>query len=419
MSDDDLLLRAERAAEKLRQLLGTRGPGASAGDEESNHSSEVVELLVLDPPGEEAEWALTCGEMRDRSVATAPTSGAVPPLLSELARQVPAVAQAIVRREMFELIGPASVLRGLREGAMELIPSKTGGLIGGVRKIGGHKKIIHQARFRRGSLASAMGPQLVFSLVTAAVGAAHLAEIHRQIARVNERLDLVLETLQSGRHGVLVGAVTTLREVVQQHAATGTFSPAMLQRLVLADHDIRQVREQLRRLHENYRARSLDGADLAKLEDAFGTARAILLHDARMTVLAEASMIEVERMMLAYEYEHEPQNAKIRVERSGELPQRINALGNEVEYLGVSARTARLRLGELSTAIHRQVFSAERMRTCRARLNRDQEDVAELEQAIQCLGHRPLTTSEPQVVRVVPRGAGFDVSVAQLGTSAE
>lgn len=417
MADDDLIIQAERAAEKLRRLQGVRGPELSAGDDDT--SDEDFELLVLEPPEAEAEWALTRVEVRSGSGATVHSAQGVPPLLSELARQVPAVAQAVARGEMFELIGPASVLKGLREGAMELIPSKAGGIIGGVRKVGGSKQIVHQARFGRGSLASAVGPQLVFSLVTAAVGAAHLAEIGRQIARVNERLDLVLETLQSDRHGVLAGAVTVLREVAQQHAATGAFSPAMFQRLVLAGRDIRQVREQLRRLHENYRARSLDGVDLQKLEDTFGVARSIVLHDARMTVLAEAAMIEFERLMLAYEFEHEPQNARVRLERSDELSMRLEALGDELDYLRMSTRTARLRLGQLSTAVHRKVFFAERMRVCRARLDRDQEDVAVLEQAIRSLRQRPLTASEPQLVRVVPRGGGFDVSVVQLGSGEE
>ena len=142
MSDDDIFLRAERAAEKLRQLQAARGPVTSAVDEGGTRSEGGVEFLVLEPPGEEAEWALSCVEVREQSIATGHASRTVPPLLSELARQIPAVAQAVARGEMFELIGPASVLKGLREGAMELIPSKTGGLIGGVRKVGG-KKIIY------------------------------------------------------------------------------------------------------------------------------------------------------------------------------------------------------------------------------------------------------------------------------------
>ncbi len=417
MSDDDLLLRAERAAEKLRQMQASRGSATFPVNDGQMDGS--LELLALEPPGAEAEWALACAVVTgERSTSAESATRMVPPLLSELARQVPAVAQAIARAEMFELIGPAPVLKGLHEGAMELIPSKTGGLIGGVRRVGA-KKIIHQARFRRGSLASSVGPQLVFSLVTAAVGAAHLAEIHRQIARVNERLDLVLETLQSERHGTLAGAVATMREIAQQHAATGTFSPAMLQRLLLVERDIRLVREQLRRLNDNYRARSLEGADLAKLEDAFGAARTVVLHDARMTVISEAAMIEVERLMLAYEYEHEPQNARIRTHHLGGLSERIRTLCEEVEYLNFSARSARLLLGKLSTAVHRQIFSAERMRGFRVRLDRDQEDVAELEQAIRSLAQRPIKSREPQVIRVVPRESGFDVRVVRLESLAE
>jgi len=419
MEKDDLVRRAELAAEKLAKLGNSRNPVALNAGSEPGNQAESVELLLLEAPGAEAEWALaSASDPLNISPTTENLNRRLPPLVSELTRQVPAIAQAIARGDMLELIGPAKVLNGLREGSLELIPAKAGGLVGGIRKVG-EKKIAHQARFRQSSLASAVGPQLVFSLVTAAVGAAHLAEIHRQIARVNERLDLVLETLQSERHGVLAGAVTTMSEIARQHAATGTFSPAMLQRLLLVDRDVRSVREQLRRLNDGYRARCLANADLSKLEDTFGAARAIILHDARMTVLAEASLMEVDRLMLAYEYEHEPQNARIRTQNESVSAERIKTLGTELEYLGQSASTARLRLGELSCAIHRQIFSAERIRAFRRLLDREQENVLEIENAIRSLGQRSLATEEPRIIRVTPQISEFVIEVEPLQTIQE
>ncbi|MDP3208680.1 MAG: hypothetical protein Q8M65_05995 [Rhodoglobus sp.] len=424
MADHDPLLeRAARAAEKLRLLQAASAP-RSAPDVDSTRGTGAFDgagfdVLELEAPGTPADWALCRSVAADMAPAGS-ASGYVPAspkFVSQIVSQIPAVAQAVARGGVFELIGPASVLRGLRDGTLELIPSQAGGVVGGVRKVG-TSAIAHQARFQRRSLLSAVGPQLLFSLVTAAVGAAHLAEIHKQLARINTRLDLVLEGQQSERHGTLAAAVGTLQEIAAQHTAAGSFTPAMLQRLLLVERDVRRVREHLRHLHETYRARSLESADLASLEDAFGKLRAIVLHDARLTIIAEAALVVVERLMLAYELEHESANAVLRQNTLADLGVRRSILREELSYLGSGLDQARLRLGELGES-PRRLVQQDRRRRLQESLEGDRALLLDLDASIASLGEHRQDQNRVQVVRVRSEGAKLHVWVGDVAVGAE
>ena len=414
MDDDELLSRATKAAEKLQQRIGVGEGKRSHTEVGDDVAPGEFDLVVLECAGQQPEWALRV--VPTASTAAPPTGTMAsphPPFISELVKQVPAVAQAVARGLTFELIGPGPVLRGLRDGSLELIPATSGGLLGGVRKVG-EKKILHQARFRSQSLTSTIGPQLVLSLVTAAVGAAHLAEIHRQLARVNERLDRVLATLQAERHGELVGSVRTLQEVAQQHADVGTFSRTMHQRLLMTEPGLRKVRDQLREMNRTSAEVRVAGADLARLTDRLGAQRSTELHDARLTVIAEAALVEFERLLLAYELEHDPENAARRQVNTQAARARIEQLTSELAFLSTSNSDSRLRLGELGNSPVRAATKGDALRTVRARLDDDQREVSAVMAAVGQLGTRAEPRHAPQVVRVLPRGASLEVTVSRF-----
>ncbi len=341
---DPVLDQARRAEEKLRNILDARLPvgelarkapvAAGAAAPSLSVALEPDVIQILEGPEGDLSWGLravpaeaTMGELLEGAVDLAPS------VLDELARVAPAVASVLQQRGLFELIGPAAALKGLRDGALELIPGRSGGLLGGIRIVG-KTQIIHQARFRPVRLASAVGPQLAFAALTAVVGQVHLAEIRRELAQLRAQVTRVLEGQQAARHGAVGAAVEVIAEVSTAWRTSGTITPGLYQRLVGAEVPLRHACEELRFLHGRSAAHTtmLADADIDSFEKAFTDTRAIEIHDARLYVLASRAVMELDRL-LRIQADSEQAGAGAKYEVQPEH-QRLDEILDTLKHLG-------------------------------------------------------------------------------------
>lgn len=311
---DSLVAAALEAERKLERLRAARRGAHEVSVEpalpreplQAPPEDETTPSEIIDESGQ-AQWLL-CPRSTTDIAPPGPSPGAVlvPGMADALARAVPAIADAIRGRQVFELIGPAAVVDQLRAGTLELVRAKDGGLLGAIRAPGGGR-VLHQARFRR-LPPSAMGPQLALSLLSMAVNAVHLQRIQEELAAISGKLDAVLDGQQAERYGKLRGAAEIVAEIRQQHAQTGQFAESMRLRLIAADANLRTVLYELERVHEVYEQDAHPGGapGLSSLETHYRRTRPRVLTDARLLILAHATMIAVEKLYLLYATEHEP-----------------------------------------------------------------------------------------------------------------
>jgi hypothetical protein len=327
-------------------------------------------------------------------------------VLDGLARAVPQIAQAVQRGLVFELIGPGAALEGLRNGSLEMIPAKTGGLLGGIQ-IKGTSTWVHQARFKPVKVASAVGPGLAMTAASAVLGHLHMVEIRKQLTRIEGKLDRVLEGQHAERHGKLLGSVEVLQDVSRSMGASGTASPLQLQRLVAVELDLRQVAGELEQIHRQYaeRTSSLRGGKL-------GTTRRIELDDARLYVAATGALVVLERLLFEYASGSEPATLPSREVALNTARNRLAAAETTLSHLRQFHEHCRHALDEDQARSVR--LSTRESETVSTRLHEDRVAVAELLGAAQRLTSGPGSTSALQVVRVDARGGVVRAQAALL-----
>jgi hypothetical protein len=424
---DLLLERAAAAEERLRRLLeGRRSNGVlvpvpaiaqDVGAEDSSQGDNALDsssVFTLTEPDGTVAWALRLIPEDTRPEHLPDDEPALQTsMIDSLARAVPQIAQALQQGQMFELIGPAAALEGLRNGTMEMITSKTGGLLGAIRMKGG-KAIAHQARFRPIKVANAIGPGLAITAASAVLGHMHMVEIRRQLARMEGTLDRVLEGQQAARHGKVSGSAEVLQDVARSMNSTGAPTPLQLHRLIAAELDLRQIAGELEQLHRRYSSKTdgLREARFAAFVDAFGTTRATELDDARLYVAATAALVMVERLLTAYAALAEPLTVSSREVALATAYERLGNANTVLAHLGQFQAHCRRALDqELGRAVRLSTRESERVSE---ELRRDRLAVADLLSTAHRLvaGGRP--TEVLQVVRVDARGGTVRAQVAIL-----
>lgn len=414
---DPVLEDARRAEEKLRRLLEPRsgrplvapGPATAGiadhdgGMPSSCDAPEDGALLAITEPDGSVSWAL-------RVITDASDPIALPddePLLQvstidALAKVVPQVAQALHQRRLFELVGPGAALDGLRNGTLEMLPANTGGLLGGIRPTGGGP-IRYQARFRPVKVATIVGPGLGIAVASAVLGHMHMVEIRRQLARIEGKLDRVLEGQHAARYGRVLGSVEMLQDAVRSATADGPLPALQLQRLVGVDLDLRQAAVELEQLHRQYAARTeaLSTAQLEAFADAFRGVRMIELDDARLLVAVAGALVMLQHRMIIHAAHAEPSTLSdhehaLQVQRA-----RLASVETALMSLRIFHDHCRRALDEdharvvrISTAISDRVSEQLRL---------DRLAVAELLAAVRRLAQGALPHSAPQVIRVDAR----------------
>lgn len=424
---DLVLEQAPLSEERLRRLLAARGSAeltrAKSASAPVGASPDGADALVedvfheIEEPDGTVAWA----------VRIAPDAGASTPLPDEgvsmgpavidaLAKAVPLIAQAIRLRRVFEVIGPPEVLAGLKAGSLVLTPAKSGGLLGAVRAAGGGR-IIAQARFAPVKLVSAIGPQVAFALVSAAVGQVHMAEITRELAAINSKLDRVIEAQQAERHGRLAGAIERIAELSAAFRETGAVSDDVYARLVAAEGDLRATRNELLHLHQGYmrRTESLAGGTLAPFNEALKSLRATELHDASLLLAAEATMLELERLLRARAAGRDGAGGRPRVYASeGERAARLEAILAATAHLQRFDEHCREAL-DRERAKHLRMLSVGLTERVAANLANDRGAVAEFYARARRVFAGGNEARVASVLRVDARGGELRVRALALG----
>lgn len=431
---DDLLDRARAAEEKLRRILESSSrlaedsvhlvrPAILLAPESTGEDGAVLAqgvagldeefILALAEPDGSVTWGLRIIPSSSEPIQLPDDEASLAPsVIDGIARAVPQVALAIQQGRVFELIGPMSAIEGIQSGMLEMIPSKSGGLLGGIRAVG-DKEIVHQARFRPAQLAGKMGPGLAIVAASAVLGHMHMVEIRRQLAQIDNKVDRVLEAQQAARHGKLLGCAEVLRDVARS-GSTGSMRALDLNRLAGAELELRQITAELEQLHRGYygRTAALRSAGLASFVEAFGATRRIELNDARLYLAAAAGLVTLEQVLFAYAASDDV----------GALPVRESALQAATDRLA-SVTDVLAHLREFHSHC-RQALNTDNARALRLSaadnddvseaLRQDRLTVAELFAAAQQLSAGSNREATVNVVRVDSRGGRTQARVALL-----
>ncbi len=421
---DDLLDRARAAEEKLRGILERRSDPTGAGWIPPAWESETVladdvapsddgSILALVEPGGAFSWGLRLipASMEPRQLPDDEASIATP-IIYGLASAVPLIALAIQRGRLFELIGPAPALNGLRSGMLEMIPAKSGGLLGGIRVVG-EKGIVHQARFRAAELAGTIGPGLAIVAASAVLGHMHMVEIRRQLSRIEGKVDRVLEGQHAARHGKLVGSTEVLSDVARSRA-TGAMGDLDFHRLAGAELDLRQIAAELGQLHRSYsgRTEALRGAGLAPFIESFNGARQIEINDARLYLAATAALVEVERLLVANVAFNDARLLAVRENALRAATERLASVDRVIGHLRDFQSHCRQALDQ-DQARSVRLSSADNDRVSEE-LRQDRLAIAELFATAQHILTEPDREKMVNVVRVDARGGRVRAQVAFL-----
>jgi len=151
----------------------------------------------------------------------------------------------------FQIVGPKELLQRIARGEAEFV--KVDRYIIGTVRDTSSRRIIGQTRFKKvaagvaGKLARvgeflwAVG-NIVFSTV-------HLQIISERLQTMEYKLDRLLKLEHTKRMAQIEVACQTVQELVEEFQASGSFTPDMMQRLVLADYEVRKVFSELRILY--------------------------------------------------------------------------------------------------------------------------------------------------------------------------
>lgn len=414
-ADDDLIQRSEASAQKLRQLLQRRAGVQPAPLREAAHADpprvekQDVVLCELAPPSGPTEWVAcfwgNCSRSPNDETGASLGQRVSPKIVESLIRHVPALSEAVRRRELFELVGPAGVVEKLRSGALELVPSQDGTVLGTLR-VPQKNKIVQQARFRKIELTASVGFQLAFSALTIAVGASYMARIERQLAALNEKVDRVLDSLRISRHARLASAMDLLKELNRQYASAGHFASSMRQRLLDVERDLIGSYHELEQMHGGYQEhfRAMADAPVEKFGETYDSRRGEILADARALVVAQTCLIEVDRLALLCEMEHEPELVAYREEKLGTAQARLRKVGECLKYLEEFNDSCCKAIQRAQRQTVRYIWKGSTVEKVSARLHQDRLAVSDIMAELRQVQTQKFQPERPTIIRIDARG---------------
>jgi hypothetical protein len=347
--DDHILRRAREAEEKLRARVAVKPTALST--EKARDEAPDDWIALVEPDGT-TNWGFRFLPEADDSFLGGEEARLSADIIDPLIRALPFIGEALRGGGVFELIGPKSVLNGLQNGTLELVPSKLGGVLGGVRNVGGGA-VKHQARFREISLPSSIGPGLALSAASAVLGQLHMVEIREKLSRIEERLDRVLDGQSARRYGSVFGALETLQDVANTTSVNGDLSDVQGVRLAGADLALVQASCELNALQSAYhrRTKALSGAKLSALADALGSERSIALSDTRTHLACLSGLFVSQALLLEYAKVHEPKAATFRSAALDAARQKLRSFPEFAHHLRDLHAQCRSALNRESTRI--------------------------------------------------------------------
>lgn len=244
-----------------------------------------------------------------------------------LAGLTPMVMTGLRSGQLYQVIGPPSVVQGLANGTMQMVPSKIGGSLGAVTQ--GSSQFAGQARFLQVSSTSVVAPLMIYQAVHMIVGTQQINEINRRLASIDRTLEKMLQRQNAKDLGEVIAAASTLRDILEEHQHSGHFNAQMRDRLSHCERDLRAHLERLKLLQAQFhskveaararsrgRDRSVQLATLIKQEgDQFG-------QDTRLLIALCGAVMQLEQGLTAIALEHHPES----------LPHRQKQMKRQMEH---------------------------------------------------------------------------------------
>lgn len=225
----------------------------------------------------------------------------------------PMVMTGLRAGQLYQVIGPPSVVQGLASGAMQMVPSKIGGSLGVVTQ--GTSQFAGQARFLKVSSTSVVAPLMIYQAVHMIVGTQQINEINRRLASIDRTLERMVQRQNAKDLGEVIAAASTLRDILEEHQHSGHFNAQMRDRLSHCERDLRAHLERLKLLQAQFHGkveaararssrkdRSVQLATLIKEEgDQFG-------QDTRLLIALCGAVVQLEQGLTAIALEHHPES---------------------------------------------------------------------------------------------------------------
>ena len=225
----------------------------------------------------------------------------------------PMVMTSLRAGQLYQVIGPPSVVQGLASGAMQMVPSKIGGSLGVVTQ--GTSQFAGQARLLQVSSTSVVAPLMIYQAVHMIVGTQQINEINRRLASIDRTLERMVQRQNAKDLGEVIAAASTLRDILEEHQHSGHFNAQMRDRLSHCERDLRAHLERLKLLQAKFhskveaararssrRDRSVQLATLIKEEgDQFG-------QDTRLLIALCGAVVQLEQGLTAIALEHHPES---------------------------------------------------------------------------------------------------------------
>lgn len=244
-----------------------------------------------------------------------------PLIVDQLASASSTIQAALRAGQVYQVVGPPHLVRGLKRGTYEMIRSKGGFLGTAVRK--GSSKFSDQVRFLPKSPTSIVAPLVAYQILHAIAGTTELRNI-------TERLDALergLRNLQLRHEAETLGrirwAISALDDLFEEHASTGEFSPEMILRLSHIEMAIGSLLERTHVLVETFRSKAQQASQQSGKQGAKATTTLLSEEgtqahmDMQVLVGLTTADLRVQEARIRCAMEHAPGDVARRMEQAG------------------------------------------------------------------------------------------------------
>ncbi|MEM4725083.1 MAG: hypothetical protein QXP01_08745 [Candidatus Hadarchaeum sp.] len=257
-----------------------------------------------------------------------------PVVVDQLASVLPVVAAGLQAGQLFQVIGPAHLVEGLKDGTYTLMQTAQGSLGTVVSPSSG--QIAGQLRFAGVSPAQVFAPVLVWQVLHGIFAVTHLCKINRRLEVMHRKLETLNDRMEAEILGEFRWAVKALRDILAERANTGRFTQDMLIRLASVEKSIGSILERNcilvdlfgKKAGEVKKRRRKDGA--VRASSLLREEGHLAVHDMELLVGLVAADLQLEEARLHAVMEHNPIDVQRRVslisQKVGEYRQLMSKL---------------------------------------------------------------------------------------------
>lgn len=162
-------------------------------------------------------------------------------VLEKLVASMPLIAQALKKGRIVEIVGPPELLKGLKDGSVNLAKDKWGNYFGFYRESGANK-ISGQVLFR--NVRAFVAPAMAFQVLAIATQQYYLHSIDKKLDALLVRIKHILQRMRAESWGKLRGAQNTIEDIRIQMAAEAVAIAEFWPRLANVEQDVNAVMDE-------------------------------------------------------------------------------------------------------------------------------------------------------------------------------